>query len=273
VQSVNGRGEKMTVGGAPLEVEVFGPNGVEAPAKVTDNNDGTYSVEYQAQDPGQHKIDVVVKSSVKIYYDHIKDSPFSVPIKPGTDAAKSQVHGPGLKEAYDTLPANFHIQAKDRDGNNIPEGGDPFEVQVTGPSGPVPVDLKDNGDGTYDITYHPTVHGPHDIDVKLRGKPVGGGPFKLDVKQGADHEHSIVETYSFVIRAKTKTGEHKKTGGDNFTVTITGPNGLLNDVTVKDLGDGSYVTYYSITERGEYTISVRVNGYDIKGSPWKQAHD
>eukprot|EP01097_Dermamoeba_algensis_P000419 TRINITY_DN1146_c0_g1_i4.p1 TRINITY_DN1146_c0_g1~~TRINITY_DN1146_c0_g1_i4.p1 ORF type:complete len:156 (-),score=55.28 TRINITY_DN1146_c0_g1_i4:241-708(-) len=154
----------------------------------------------------------------------------------------------------------------------MPEGGDPFEVQVTGPSGPVPVELKDNGDGTYDVTYHPTEHGPHDIDVKLRGKPVGGGPFKLDVKQGADHEHSVVETYSFVIRAKTKTGENKKNGGDAFTVTITGPSGQLSDVTVKDIGDGTYVTYYSITERGEYTISARVNGYDIKGSPWKQVH-
>eukprot|EP01097_Dermamoeba_algensis_P011897 TRINITY_DN938_c0_g1_i1.p1 TRINITY_DN938_c0_g1~~TRINITY_DN938_c0_g1_i1.p1 ORF type:complete len:1157 (+),score=374.89 TRINITY_DN938_c0_g1_i1:50-3472(+) len=275
VQSANSKGEKLHTGGHPVEVEVFGPNGAECQVSVHDNNDGTYTVQYQPVDPGNHRVDVVLKSKIPMYYDHIRDSPFTVPIVHGTDPSKSKCYGPGLTEAYDTLPAEFKIQAKDRDGNNMPHGGDPFEVNVTGPSGPVPVEIKDNGDGTYDVVYNPTEHGPHDIDVKLRGKPVGGGPYHVDVKQGADHEHSLVELYSFVIRAKTKSGDNKPVGGDNFTCTLTGPSGEdIPIIELKDIGDGTYLVRYTVAEHfsGELTISVKVNGKDIRGSPWKQIH-
>eukprot|EP01098_Paradermamoeba_levis_P007724 TRINITY_DN3210_c0_g1_i2.p1 TRINITY_DN3210_c0_g1~~TRINITY_DN3210_c0_g1_i2.p1 ORF type:complete len:170 (-),score=27.71 TRINITY_DN3210_c0_g1_i2:66-575(-) len=168
----------------------------------------------------------------------------------------------------------------------MPRGGDPFVVQVTGPDGPLPlgpggVDIKDNGDGTYDVTYNPTVHGPHEVDVKLRGKPVGGGPFHVDVKAGADHEHSVVESYSFVIRAKTKSGENKIFGGDDFQVTIDDPAGSRvpeEYVRVSDLGDGTYAVVYSLPDlhlginKGEYTVGVLLDGKHIKGSPWKQVH-
>src|SRR3546814_2680583 len=47
------------------------------------------------------------------------------------------VYGPGLEEAYDTIPAEVYIKARDRDGNDMKRGGDPFLVAVTGTSGPV----------------------------------------------------------------------------------------------------------------------------------------
>ena len=87
-----------------------------------------------------------------LYYDHIKDSPFTVNIEPGTDASKSVAFGPGLEDGVrDTLPTFFTIQAKDRLGRDVKKGGDPFEVKVKGPHGEVPVKLTDNGDGTYKV--------------------------------------------------------------------------------------------------------------------------
>jgi len=169
----------------------------------------------------------------------------------------------------DTLPTNFTIQAKDRDGNNITKGGDPFEVKIQGPKGPVDANIKDNQDGTYSVDYQPTDAGKHKIDVNLKGKPIKDAPFSVLVKEGADDEHSLIESFTFTIRAKTKRGENKKDGGDNFTVKINGPSGNV-PANIKDIGDGTYLVSYKLEESGEHKIDVMVNGKHIKGSPWKQ---
>jgi hypothetical protein len=252
-------------------VEIFGPDGVETKVTLTDNNDGTYSVVYQAVNPGKHQVDVVLRNKkYPVYYDHIKDSPFSVLITAGTDASKSLVYGPGLEDAYDTKPAHFNIKARDRDGKDMGRGGDPFEVLVTGPSGEVPSNIKDNGDGTYDVVYEPIDHGDHKIEVKLRGKPVANSPYKVGVKEGADYRNTFVEQYSFVIRSQTKHNKPKTFGGETFEVKIIDANGSDAPVTIRDIGDGTYVVSYSLPQPGDWTIGVKINGQHIRGSPWKQ---
>merc|ERR1712193_477960 len=82
---------------------------------------------------------------------------------------------------------------------------------------------------------------------------------------------SVVENYTFTIQAKTAAGENRNEGGENFQVNITGPSGPVDSVEISDKGDGKYFVSYSLPDvTGEYTISVTVNGEDIKGSPWKQ---
>jgi filamin len=274
VQARNRKGEPIGVGGHPVNCRIDAPNGEELEGTVKDNGDGTYDVQYQAQDPGDHTVSVFVSNpKTPLFFFHIQKSPFNVPIKAGTDPSKCLCYGPGLEEAYDTLPAEFKIKARDRDGNDINQGGDPFLISVTDPEGnEVPAEIIDNGDGTYDVKYDPQTDGPHTINPTLRGKPVGGGPFKLNVKAGADHEHCVVEDFTFTIRAKTKTGEPKTTGGEKFEVAISGPDGPVEDVQVRDLLDGTYLVSYKISSPGEFTISVKINNLEIKGSPWTQKH-
>lgn len=273
VETRNSAGERLNRGGDPIGVEVFDPSGVEAKVTVQDNNDGTYSVTYQAVNPGNHRVDVVLRNKkYPIYYDHIKDSPFTVPVTAGTDPSKSLVYGPGLSDAFDTKPAEFHIKARDRDGNDMNRGGDPFEVVVTGPSGEVPSNIKDNGDGTYDVVYEPIDHGDHKIEVKLRGKPVANSPYKVAVKEGADYNNTFVEQYSFVIRSQTKQNKPKTFGGEKFEVTIDSGSSSV-EPNIKDIGDGTYVVSYSLPQPGDYTIGVKINGKHIRGSPWKQVQN
>ena len=126
--------------------------------------------------------------------------------------------GPGLEDnkVTDQLPTHFTIQSKDRNGNDMKKGGDPFEVVVQGPNGPVPATIKDNEDGTYTVDYAPTDAGKHKIEVKLKGQNVAKAPYHINVKEGADNESSVIEGFSFVIQAKTKKGANKKEGGDKF---------------------------------------------------------
>jgi hypothetical protein len=50
-------------------------------------------------------------------------------------------------------------------------------VKVKDPNGqPVPVDVRDNGDGTYGIVYHPDVDGPHTIEASLDDIPIRDMP-------------------------------------------------------------------------------------------------
>jgi len=275
VQARDRHGNPITKGGHPVHCRVDAPNGDEIVGNVKDNHNGTYSVDYQPVDTGTHIVSVFVSNTkMPLYYFHIRDSPFKVPIKAGTDAGKSLCYGPGLEEAYDTKPAEFKIQARDRDGNDIKHGDDPFEIKVTDPRGKeVPAEIVDNKDGTYDVKYEPQTDGPHTIAPTLRGKPVGGGPFKLNVKAGADHEHCVVEDFTFTIQSRTKNGQPKTTGGEKFEVMISGPNGPVKDVRVRDLNDGTYLVSYKITSSGEYSISVQINNKEIKGSPWTQKHN
>jgi len=203
-----------------------------------------------------------------LYYDHVKDSPYKVPIVAGTDAAASLVWGPGLEDVYDTKPAEFFIKAKDRDGKDMGRGGDPFTVEIDGPNGPVPAEIKDNNDGTYNVNYAPVDHGPHKVRVGLRGKPVAKSPYTVNVKQGAAWEHSMIERYQFTVRSKTKANQDKKVGGELFSVSIDGPESVLP--AVKDLLDGTYVVDYTLPVPGSYTLSVKLNGHDIVGSPFNQ---
>jgi len=268
----NSKGKQLTAGGDPVECQVFDPTGTEITNKVIDNQDGTYTCSYQPLDPGDHKVDVMLRTKVPIYYDHIKDSPYYVPIVPGTDATHSLVWGPGLEDVYDTKPAIFYIKSRDRYENDMGKGGDPYEVQVQGPSGDVPAQVKDNDDGTYTVTYNPFEHGKHTVYVNLKNNAVAKSPYTVNVKEGAAFENTFIEKFQFTVRTKTKTNNFKTVGGETFTVTITGKGGEVPTelIDTHDLGNGCYHVNYSLPAPGDYMVSVKLNGHDIQGSPFPQ---
>jgi filamin len=259
----------------PFLVEITQPDGSDLPAQVKDNRDGTYTVTYQANEVGTHEITVGLKNPVAPqYWEHIKDSPFKVPVVPGTDASQSRVWGPGVEDGVqDNLPTHFNIEARDKKGNPIREGGDPFEVKITGPKGEVPHKLTDNGDGTYRVDYAPEHAGNHRIDVGLRKKPVANSPYNINVREGADHNTSFIEGFQFVIRARTKSGKDMSRGGEKFEVKGSGPSGEV-PVKLSDLGNGLYQVNYAIPPaKGTWKFDIKVNGQHIQGSPFAHNHN
>jgi filamin len=258
----------------PFLVEITQPDGSDLPPHVQDNRDGTYTVTYNPTEVGQHEITVGLKNPVAPqYWEHIKDSPFHVGIVPGTDAAKTRVYGPGLEDGVqDNLPTHFTIEARDRKGNPIGKGGDPFDVKITGPKGDVPAEVVDNGDGTYTVNYAPNDAGNHRIDVTLKNKPVANSPYNVNVREGADHTTSFIESFQLVVRARTKTGKDMTRGGEKFEVAGKGPSGAL-PIKLTDQGNGLYLVNYSIPpQKGVFTVEIKVNGQNIQGSPFEHKH-
>jgi len=160
IHSVDKDGNPRKEGGDPFTVKIKGPNGDVKP-NVKDNNDGTYLVTYNPDVPGDHTINVDLDGKP------IKNSPFRVKAKAGTDADNS---GFGI--------FSFTLQARDKRGNNKTFGGDKFDVKITGPSNSeVEVSTMDNNDGTYTAIYAlggDSVKGKtFNIRATLNGKKIG----------------------------------------------------------------------------------------------------
>jgi len=262
----NREGKKLSIGGVPIDVDIADSEGSEVAFKLLDNRDGTFTATYQPVEPGIHTVDVILRhKQFPLFYNHIKESPFKVPIEAGADAIKSIAFGPGLEDGNDDQhDTTFTIQAKDRNGNNMDKGGDPFDVKIHGPNGPVDAKIKDNDDGTYTVDYKPNDAGKHRVDVTLKGQPINKSPYTVMIKEGADDQTSIIESYSFVIQAKSKKGQNLKKGGDKFKVTISGPSGNV-PVDLKDLGTGQYLVTYKLPGPGKYVIHVTVDDKPLKG--------
>ena len=275
IYSVDKNGNPRTEGGDLFDVQIEDPNFDQLPVTLEDNNDGTYTVTYEPTDEGKYHIDVVQRSKANpIFYEHISNSPIDVIIESGVSAAECLAYGPLLEEkVLDNEPNCFYIQAKDGNGNPITEGGDDFEVDITDPEGNhIKPDVIDNEDGTYTVNYDPDCPGKHHVDVKLDGDNISNAPFDVTVFAGSDHSKTFVEQYTFLVRTLDKRGEHRTDGGDEVGVTITGPEGEVEEIEIRDIGDGTYIVIYSIPHEvpGQYTISCTIGGKDIAGSPWKQ---
>jgi len=225
----------------------------------------------KATDPGAYHVSVVCRNpSNPIFFDHVKGSPKVVNIEAGTDASQSLAFGPGLEPGLlDTFPAKFRIQAKDKHGKNMPEGGDPFVVEINGPTGPIHCDVVDNGDGTYDCTYNPEDAGRHDVSVTLDGQPIKGSTYHVDIKPGAWPGNTFIENFFFTIRTVDKRGANKTFGGEKIAVAIHGPRGVVPG-DIQDRGDGTYHVTYKAIDSGDYQVHVTLNDQHIRGSPFLQ---
>merc|ERR1712054_321383 len=115
--------------------------------------DGTYTVNYAVDSPGDYDVDVQFKVSVKA----------------GNDAGFSIV---------DTY--SFVIQAKDRRGDNMEVGGGNFSVDIQGPNGKVDdVTVDDLNNGRYCVTYKlEGGEGEYTVGILLNDKHIKGSPFK-----------------------------------------------------------------------------------------------
>nr|CAD7404494.1 unnamed protein product [Timema cristinae] len=133
-------------GGLGLSIE--GPS--EAKMTCKDNRDGSCSVEYIPTEPGEYDV------SIRFADQHIPGSPFKVPVDKCVDASLVKAYGPGLEpsQCRTGSPLTFKVDASK-------SGKAPLDVKIRSERGALPQNpvIKDNGDGTYDVTYTPPPEG------------------------------------------------------------------------------------------------------------------
>eukprot|EP01133_Synstelium_polycarpum_P015677 gene15677-18631_t len=237
---------------------------------ITDNNDGTYTVEYKPLDQGQATITVSLNGT------KIKGMPVTITVKPSTDPKRSFAEGPAA--IHNTL-ATLTIHSVDYSSNPRSTGGDSYEVTITGPGQEgIPVTVKDNNDGTYRVTYTPVKYGEYVISIKLNGESIKDMPLTITIAAVTDPTQSFAigqglvkltkdSMASFTIHSVDNQGVPLEDGGDVYSVNITGPNGASLVPQIQDNQDGTYKVQFTPDAIGDYLVNVTLGLVIIKDMP------
>ena len=89
-----------------------------------------------------------------------------MPDQPAAAAATTTAGGDGLSKTLVGRAAYFSIYASDASGARATRGGEAFVVAIRGPS-PATRSIRDNGDGTYTVTYCVACSGAYTVAVTL----------------------------------------------------------------------------------------------------------
>jgi len=265
VQVKDARGNPVVAGGHDLKVALKQPNGDLLPVELKDNKDGTYDGAYTPHASGDHVV------SVQLNGKEIKDAPFKVNIKNPSDPSKSYAEGPGLVQAWDNQPSVFKVFAKDEDGR--PVSGEPVVVTAVGPDGTqAPVEVKDNGDGVYNVVYDATKPGVYTVDASIRGQSIKDMPKKVVCHPAPDGSKSTVHgpgvdggfagrPLPFTVKTFDRNGQPVTVGNANITAQVVDlQSGKPVPVEVKDNGDGTYSGNYQAPHPGKYQVAILLDG-------------
>ncbi|XP_076125415.1 filamin B a [Alosa pseudoharengus] len=250
-------------GVAPLSVAVTGPKGVAEPVEVTDNGDGTHTVAYTPSVEGPYSL------AVKYADEEVPRSPFKLRVQPTHDASKVRASGPGLTAGVPaSLPVEFTIDAKDA-------GEGQLSVHITDQDGkPKKVNIQDNRDGTYKVSYVPDKVGRYTIVIKYGGDEIPTSPYRVRATSAGDASKCTVtgpgigptigigEEVGFVVNTKGA-------GKGKVSCVVVTPDGTEVEAEVIENEDGTFDIFYTAPKPGTYVIYVRFGGENIPRSPFK----
>lgn len=159
-----------------LDVTVRDEKGNPVPHKLRDNGDGTFTLDFVPTKPGQHKIDGKVKADNS----PIEGFPVTADI-----LAEPWARVRGVPPSHCKVGDTVAVQLESR---NLK----PSDLSVVVPSNKLqaPPKVQDNGDGTFTVSFIPTVVGELPCNILIDGKPIQGCPLKIHVDKrtifGAD---------------------------------------------------------------------------------------
>ncbi|XP_059813594.1 filamin-A-like [Hypanus sabinus] len=277
-------------GVAPLNVSVLGPKGVVEPVQIVDNPNRTKTVNYVPTCEGPYTIGVQYGDQ------EIPRSPYKVKVLPTHDASKVRASGPGLNTTGvpASLPVEFTIDAKDA-GEGL------LTVQITDPEGkPRKANIRDNGDGTYTVSYIPAMAGRYTILIKYGGDEIPYSPYRIRALPTGDASKCTVTvsigghglgkmlayvTLSLVLclllpphppptpfpPSLNNLGARWLIGFQKPLCTLPGevlmPSGKKAKPYIADNKDGTVTVKFAPTELGLHEMSIKYDGNHIPGSP------
>ncbi|XP_017775738.1 PREDICTED: filamin-A isoform X2 [Nicrophorus vespilloides] len=229
----------------------------QIPVQLTDNEDGTYTVDYEPPSAGNH--------SMTLHYsgEKVASTPVKFAVVPNVDISKIKVDG-----LEPTAPVNSLQQFR-----VITQGAGKaeFSISITTPSGSkVKAHVIPTHEG-YLVNFTPTQLGEYLLGISFGGEPISQRPYKITCLTGSDplkvkasgpglHRGVVNKPAEFMI-------DTRGAGQGGLGVTVEGPCEAA--INCRDNGDGTCSVAYLPTEIGDYGINITFNECHIPGSPYQ----
>ena len=217
-----------------------------------------------------------------------------VKVKAKPSAEHSTVEGEGIESGPQRAEGKgkFVLVLRDKEGEEVGEGGHNVEVQIEGPSGEVQANIRDRRDGRYEVEYDQAEPGLYQLMVLLGEEEVAEAPYEVDVLlvvsaanssakgQGLEDGVFAKQKAEFAVNTRDVCGRPCLNGGAIVEVTAeldqqapasprsprAGEDGV--ECQVEDEGNGSYLVTICYPTHGTYSVEVLVNGGRIQDSPF-----
>uniref|UniRef100_A0A7N8XHM8 Filamin B n=1 Tax=Mastacembelus armatus TaxID=205130 RepID=A0A7N8XHM8_9TELE len=229
--------------------EVLMPSGKSAQPLITDNLDGTVTVQYSPTEAGLHEMHIKYNGT------HIPESPLQFYVN-HISSPNVTAYGPGLSYGVANKMATFTVYTDDAS-----DGG--LDLAIEGPS-KAEISCVDNKDGTCSVSYLPTLPGDYNILVKYNDEHIAGSPFTARITGQPDNQR----------RSQIKLGsaadfslDINETDLSLLTASIRSPSGRDEPCLLKRMANNHIGISFIPREVGEHRVSILKNGRHVANSP------
>nr|XP_021330210.1 filamin-A isoform X3 [Danio rerio] len=245
-------------GESPNAVAVVRPDGSKEFLELTDNRDGSCSGVYLPTMDGCH--------SLIVQFPNEESFNRQFQVLATDELAEVNVSGPGLTSGMCAqCPQTFIIDCTSSRKTLQ------FVTMMT-PNGISEImEVRDNGDCTYSVSYTPAMEGLYSLMVKYTDDDSFCSPFKFQVLPvpGVDYKHPETPVFESGFKADVCVNtpqafivDGSSIGEPPETVALLTPDGKIKLLSSKDNGDGSYLVEYSASAEGSHSIMVKYTNDD-----------
>ncbi|XP_077428421.1 filamin B a isoform X1 [Vanacampus margaritifer] len=233
--------------GGHVTGEVLMPSGKSAQPLITDNTDGTVTVQYSPTEVGLHEMHIKHNGA------HIPESPLQFYVNRSSSPSVT-AYGPGLSCGVASKTAAFTVNTED-----AAEGG--LDLAIEGPS-KAEISCVDNKDGTCSVTYLPTLPGDYNILVKYNNHHIAGSPFTARITEDKQRRSQVKlgSAADFFLNIN-------ETDLSLLSASIAAPSGREEPCLLKRMANNHVGISFIPREVGEHRVSITKNGRHVANSP------
>ncbi|XP_043250796.1 filamin-A isoform X1 [Colletes gigas] len=245
-------------GPGDLRVNIVHPKGREVLMTLTNNEDGTYTVDYVAPQPGTYLVNLNYGGL------NVPQCPIKVNVQPRIDISKIKVDGLARTAPVNSLQ-QFRVITQDAG-----KAAD-LQVAITAPSGNrAKVHAVPTHEG-YLVNFTPTEIGEYLLGISFDGESISNQPYRMTCVHGSDPEMVRASgpglSRGIINRPAEFVIDTRGAGQGGLGVTVEGPCEAA--INCRDNGDGTCSVAYLPTEVGDYGINITFNEKHIPGSPFQ----